>query len=217
MNPSKLLVSILIILPVTFAVAQNNGDTHDHNMIIKYTGVVANENYDALPNGCEEISSERQISVYTNKRFADGVPGAIFGMNEYEWHLEPCSRVTVTLINEDTIRHQWMIHGLPKYLYPAGMFHIEAMGGQSQTGTFIAPSENQNYLVHCDMAQHMEMGMRGQIIVGKGSGDLWSVTGITNHFYRASYLPRYIIYLCLIVAVIGYLLYSKLVPINRKG
>ena len=217
MNPCKLFVSILIILPVAFTVAQDNIETHDHHMSLESTGVTANENYDVLPNGCKDIASEREISVYANKRFAENVPGAIYGMNAYEWRLEPCTRVTVTLINEDKVRHQWMVHGLPKYLYPAGMFHIEAMGGQSQTGTFIIPSEDQNYLVHCDMAQHMEMGMRGQIIVGKGSGDLWSITGITNHFYRASYLPKYIIYLFIIVAVMGYLLYSKLVPINRKG
>jgi hypothetical protein len=82
-----------------------------------------------------------------------------------------------------------MVHGLPKYLYPAGMFHIEAMGGRSKTGTFIVPVEDKSYLVHCDMAQHMEKGLRGQLVVGNGDGDLWGVNGVSDQFLRASYLP----------------------------
>jgi hypothetical protein len=82
-----------------------------------------------------------------------------------------------------------MVHGLPRYLYPAGMFHIEAMAGQSQQGVFIVPPEDRTYLIHCDMSQHMEKGMRGQLVVGAGSGDLWAVNGISDAFYRASY-PR---------------------------
>jgi len=69
------------------------------------------------------------------------------------------------------------------------MFHIEANGGQSKTGTFIVPAENKSYLIHCDMAQHMEKGMRGQLIVGSGSGDLWGVNGVSDQFLRAAYLP----------------------------
>ena len=110
-------------------------------------------------------------------------------MSQHEVRVEPCSRVTVTFVNEDDIRHQWMVHGLPKYLYPTGMFHIEAMGGQRQTGTFIVPAESRNYLIHCDMAQHMEKGMRGQLVVGRGSGNLWGIAGISDAFYRSSYLP----------------------------
>jgi hypothetical protein len=59
------------------------------------------------------------------------------------------------------------------------------------TGTFIVPGEDQTYLVHCDMAQHMEKGMRGQLVVGEGSGDLWNVAGVSDEFYRFNYLPGY--------------------------
>ena len=61
------------------------------------------------------------------------------------------------------------------------------------------------------MSQHMEMVISGQRIVGKGSGDLWSVTGITDHLYRSSYLPQYIIFLCFFASVLGYFLLTKLV------
>ncbi len=98
--------------------------------------------------------------------------------------------MNVTFINEDEVRHQWMVHGLPKYLYPAGMFHIEASGGTSQSGTFIVPAEARTYLIHCDMAQHMEKGMRGQLVVGAGSGDLWGVPQVSDAFLRSDYWPQ---------------------------
>ena len=56
-----------------------------------------------------------------------------------------------------------MVHGLPRYLYPGGMFHLEANGGDSQTGTFIVPSDARTYLVHCDLPQHMEKGMKALV------------------------------------------------------
>jgi len=171
------------------------GQSVDHSahgghegMTLDRAGVVMNENTDVLPRGCEAISRDYEIEVRAGSRYATE-PGTIFGMSEHEWQVEPCSRIRITFINEDDVRHQWMVHGLPRYLYPAGMFHVEAMGGQRQTGTFIAPAEHANYLVHCDMAQHMEKGMRGQLVVGRGSGGLWGVTGITDAFNRADYLP----------------------------
>ncbi|MDH4109517.1 MAG: hypothetical protein OEW35_14490 [Gammaproteobacteria bacterium] len=170
------------------AVDHSAHEGHD-GMTVSRAGVVMNENTDVLPRGCDAISRDYEFEVRAGSRYASE-PGKIFGMSEYEWRVEPCSRVRVTLINEDDVRHQWMVHGLPKYLYPAGMFHVEAMGGQSQAGTFIAPAEHANYLVHCDMAQHMEKGMRGQLVVGRGAGGLWGVTGVTDAFYRAAYLPK---------------------------
>ena len=73
-----------------------------------------------------------------------------------------------------------MVHGLPRYLYPEGMFHLEANGGRQKTGTFIVPSAKKTYLVHCDVAQHMEKGMKAQLKVAGGNGDLPSVPGITG-------------------------------------
>ncbi len=145
------------------------------------------------PPTVEESGSYRvqhEFTIHAGRDYADDSPGMTFGMSEHETRVEPCSRVTVTFVNEDEVRHQWMVHGLPKYLYPAGMFHIEAMGGFQKTGIFIVPGEDRNYLIHCDIAQHMEKGMRGQLVVGNGSGDLWSVRGVSDSFLRSSYLPE---------------------------
>jgi hypothetical protein len=43
----------------------------------------------------------------------------------------------------------------------------------------ILPPGDRTYLVHCDIAQHMEKGMKAQLKVGAGSGDLPSIPGVT--------------------------------------
>lgn len=174
-------------------------DHSHHHHAMTEGGVVMNENTDELPRGCDAVSEDVAITIEAGRRYADGTPGAIFGMSEHEVRVPACSRVTVTFVNEDEVRHQWMVHGLPKYLYPAGMFHVEAMGGRTQSGTLIVPAEDRTYLIHCDLAQHMEKGMRGQLIVGSGSGDLWAVTGLTDAFYRSDYLPDGVLVLGLVV------------------
>ncbi len=181
------IIALLFLVPLE-AAAQLE-DHEKHNMAVTPTGVVMNENTDVLPRGCESISREHEITVRVGRGYANE-PGMTYGMSKHEVRVAPCSRVIVTLINEDDVRHQWMVHGLPNYLYPAGMFHLVASGGQTRTGTFIVPAEHRNYLVHCDIAQHMEKGMRAQLVVGKGSGDLWGVAHISSDFLRADYLPE---------------------------
>lgn len=197
-----LRVILLILLPGA-AFAQQT-EHSDHDLAVRKTGVVMNENRDTLPRGCVEISREHAFTIHAGREYADQLHGMTFGMSEYEVQVEPCSRVEITFVNDDEIRHQWMVHGLPKYLYPAGMFHIEAMGAQMQKGVFIVPPEDKTYLIHCDMAQHMEKGMRGQLVVGKGSGDLWSVPGISADYYRFSYLSGRTTYIAGVFALAGF-------------
>ncbi len=183
----------VLLLSTVVAYAQapgsHTGRAH-HDMTVDPTGLVMNENRDTLPQDCPEISQDYNFTVRAGREYSEDIPGMIFGMSQRELRVAPCSRIEVTFINKDDVRHQWMVHGLPKYLYPAGMFHIEATGGHARTGTLIVPGEDKTYLIHCDMAQHMEKGMRGQLVVGKGSGDLWGVAGVSDDFYRFPYLPR---------------------------
>ena len=179
------LVLVLAALPaVLFA-------QHAHHAVqADAGGIVMNANADRPPRGCDSIAGDIEFTVHAGRDYAAEQPGMIFGMSERELHVPPCSRVTVHFVNEDAVRHQWMVHGLPRYLYPGGMFHLEAMGGSRVTGTFIVPAEDRSYLVHCDMAQHMEKGMRAQLVVGRGSGDLWAVPGVSDAYRRSPYLPR---------------------------
>ena len=91
----------------------NHDHHHHHGMSDNNGGFVINENVDRLPNGCDAIRSEKSITVYASKKYATGVPGTVYGMSEYEWNVEPCSRITVTFINEDNVRHMWMFMNSP--------------------------------------------------------------------------------------------------------
>jgi plastocyanin len=207
MNPRTFfVVGVMLLLPIEiFGQEMIDRSKHSgHQMAVDPAGVVMNQNHDELPRDCSEISRDYEFTIHAGHKYAADFPGMIFGMSQYEVRVQPCSRITISFVNEDSVRHQWMVHGLPKYLYPAGMFHIEATGGYSKTGTFIVPGDDRSYLVHCDMAQHMEKGMRGQLVVGKGSGDLWGVPGVSDDFHRFNYLPGYASLLGLVVLVIAF-------------
>ena len=206
----KRVAVALLCVAVSLSAAAQNAHHEHHNMQLSPSGVVMNENKDVLPRDCESISREHEFTIHAGREYASS-PGMTFGMSEHEVHVEPCSRVTVTFVNEDDIRHQWMVHGLPKYLYPAGMFHIEASGGKTRTGTFIVPAEDRNFLIHCDIAQHMEKGMRGQLVVGKGNGDLWSVANVSDDFIRADYAPTARTAIVIAAIFCGFLLTSLLI------
>mgnify|MGYP003394108230 FL=1 len=158
-----LLIALLMFVSST--IAQTPGDqagTHQHHHhhhdqhTMDADGMVMNENTNQLPKDCDKIASEVQITVRAGRKYAQQFNGTMFGYDQREWQVPPCAKVTVTLINEDQVRHQWMIHGLPRYLYPEGMFHLEANGGAKKSGTFIVPSGAKTYLAHCDVAQHTE-------------------------------------------------------------
>ncbi len=154
----------------------DHGDGHLMDMS---GGMVMGQNTSTLPGGCDKISETREITVHAGHKYAEKFPGRMFAFDTQEFNFKPCTKLTVHFVNEDNIRHQWMMHGLPKYLYPKGMFHIEASGPSKISGTLILPPGDKTYLVHCDIAQHMEKGMKAQLKVGKGDGDLPSIPGVT--------------------------------------
>ena len=218
MKPAAFFAAcLMLLLPIAGSGQTESGQTGanqdraehsghgSHQMSVDPAGVVMNENHNVLPRDCSEISGDYALTINAGRKYANGVPGMIYGMSEHEIRVPPCSRLEITFVNEDKVRHQWMVHGLPKYLYPAGMFHLEASGGHRKTGTFIVPGDDRTYLVHCDMAQHMEKGMRGQLVVGKGSGKLWGVAGVSDEFYRHSYLPPQALLLAALVFTIAFL------------
>jgi plastocyanin len=165
----------------------DHGDGHLMNM---EGAMIMGQNKDKLPPGCSSISEERQIEVHAGHSYAKDYPGTMFGFSSHEWRVKPCAKLTVTLVNEDHIRHQWMMHGLPKFMYDKGMFHLEVTGPGKISGTLILPSEDKTYLVHCDIAQHMEKGMKGQLIVGNGSTPFPSIPGVTDLAVPDDYGPK---------------------------
>ena len=215
------ILCVFCVLAVIFnhtvqaAMQNQGGEHHHHNMILGNSGLVMNSNDSTLPQDCKKLGRDYHIKVYAGTKFAADYPGTVFGMSQHEYQVEPCSRITVTFVNEDAVRHQWMIHGLPRYLYPGGMFHLEAAGGHSQTGTFIVPGDNKTYLVHCDMAQHMEKGMKAQLKVGKGSGDLWAIPGVSSGFTQDTYLPEGTGFYLMLVSIAGLVITTLLISKRR--
>ncbi|MEW4981888.1 MAG: cupredoxin domain-containing protein [Cycloclasticus sp.] len=172
-----LIALIIMLFSMSASAAMRMGDW----------GMVMNENHEELPQGCESVAGEEDITIKAGREYAKEFPGTIFGYSQHEFSLPKCTRINVTFINEDDIRHQFMVHGLPTYLHPQGMFHMELYGRGETTGTFITPKTEQTYLAHCDVAQHMEKGMKAQVLVGGGSGNLPSIPGISGQLNRDYY------------------------------
>lgn len=162
----------------------NHGDGHLMDMA---GGMVMGNNPDTLPGGCDKVAETKEITVHAGHKYAEKFPGRMFAFDTQELQFKPCTKLTVHFINDDSVRHQWMMHGLPKYLYPKGMFHLEVSGPAKISGTLILPPGDKTYLVHCDIAQHMEKGMKAQLKVGKGDGDLPSIPNVTANIVQDDY------------------------------
>ncbi len=162
----------------------DHGDGHLMDMA---GGMVMGQNTSTLPGGCDSIAETKEITVHAGHKYAEKFPGRMFAFDTQEFNFKPCTKLTVHFINDDNVRHQWMMHGLPKYLYPKGMFHLEISGPAKISGTLILPPGDKTYLVHCDIAQHMEKGMKAQLKVGKGDGDLPSIPGVTAYVVADDY------------------------------
>ncbi len=174
-----------------------HGDHHHHGdgHIMDHEGThIMGQNFDKLPSSCSSISEDVEITVRAGRKHARKFPGTAFAFDQQEWRVKPCSRITWHFVNEDNVRHQFMMHGLPRYLYHLGMFHLENTGPRTVTGTMIVPAADETYLVHCDIAQHMEKGMKAQLVVGKGGKDIPSIPGLTpyvlNDTYHAINYPK---------------------------
>jgi uncharacterized cupredoxin-like copper-binding protein len=149
--------------------------------------MVMGQNVDTLPMSCKRITGEVDITVRAGRKYAKNFPGTVFTFDNHEWTVKPCSKVTFHFFNDDNIRHQFMIHGLPKYIYKGGMFHLEVTGPGKISGTIIVPENDQTYLAHCDISQHMEKGMKAQLVVGKGGVSMPGIPGLTPYAIPDSY------------------------------
>ncbi|WP_411726832.1 copper oxidase [Methyloglobulus sp.] len=159
---------------------------HD-NMLMDEKGMIMNANTDRLPKDCQKISGDVNITIRAGHKYAQKFNGKMYAFDNQEWDVAPCTRINITFINDDQIRHQLMIHGLPGYLYPQGMFHLELYGEGELKASLIMPAQKKTYLVHCELPQHMEKGMKAQLKVDGGDGDLPSIPGLTKPLRADSY------------------------------
>lgn len=174
----KKLYALILSAAATFSVNTQAMMEHD-GMMMDDKGMIMHANHDNLPRDCQKLAGDVDITIRAGHEHAQKFPGKMYAFDNQEWDVPPCSRVNITFINDDNIRHQLMIHGLPGYLYPQGMFHLELYGKGELKASLIMPAQIKTYLVHCELAQHMEKGMKAQLKVGGGDGDLPSIPGIS--------------------------------------
>jgi len=170
----------LVLISLLFTNVACAEVTEMGSMMMDETGMIMNANHDKLPRDCTKIAGDVNITIRAGHKHAEKFNGKMFAFDGQEWDVAPCSRINITFINDDQIRHQLMIHGLPGYIYPQGMFHLELYGQGELKASLIMPAQKKTYLVHCELAQHMEKGMKAQLKVDGGDGDLPSIPGISE-------------------------------------
>ncbi len=172
----SLFICTIIFSPISLA-----------NMVMDEKGMVMNANSDNLPKDCPQISETVNLIVHAGQKYATKFNGKMFAFDQQQWNVKPCAKINITFINDDQIRHQFMIHGLPGYLYPDGMVHLELYGEGELKASLIVPSQKKTYLVHCELAQHAEKGMKAQLKVGGGDGDLPNISAISSPIKMDAY------------------------------
>ncbi|MFZ2451316.1 MAG: copper oxidase [Methylovulum miyakonense] len=173
-------MKLILIFSLLLATHLANAEGHHHTgMVMDEKGMIMNDNPDKLPRDCTKLSETVDITIHAGQQYATKFNGKMFAFDNQEWNVKPCAKINITFINDDQIRHQLMIHGLPGYLYPDGMFHLELNGAGKLQASLIMPSQKKTYLVHCELPQHMEKGMKAQLKVDGGDGDLPSIPGIS--------------------------------------
>lgn len=153
-----------------------NGNSYERNdNKLKSGGLVTNENENKLPPGCSKISENNSIFVVVGSDMASG--GDAFSYSTKIYNFGRCERVTIEFANNNEVRHQWMLEGLPEETYPNGIFNIEADGGETIKGTFITPSKSKKLKLFSSIPQHEQKGMQGTI---KISGENEKENGFIN-------------------------------------
>ena len=174
------LLSLSVLSPAYAAMNHSRMIMDDKMMIM-------NANPDKLPQDCPKISENVDITIRAGHKHALKFAGKMFAFDQQEWNVKPCAKINITFIYDDQIRHQLMVHGLPGYLYPDGMVHLELYGEGQLQASFIVPSQKKTYLVHCELPQHAEKGMKAQLKVDGGDGDLPSIPNISAPVNADSY------------------------------
>lgn len=179
----RLLAALTLFAPAAYPITMQH-----HGMTMDEKGMIMNENTDNLPKDCPKIVGDVNLTIRAGHKHAKKFNGKMFAFDQQQWDVKGCSRINITFINDDHIRHQLMIHGLPGYLYSDGMFTMEIYGIGEKKASLIVPNDTKTYLVHCEVPQHMEKGMKAQLKVNGGDVDLPSIPGISAPIKADSYL-----------------------------
>ncbi len=98
-----------------------------------------------------------------------------FEFTPSSWEVPAGAEVTITMTNDGTLEHEWVIMNLgteataPFDEDDEGNIYWEGEvePGESETFTFTAPSEPGEYQIVCGTPTHLENGMIGTLLVNR--------------------------------------------------
>jgi len=115
----------------------------------------------AIHEQCDSPRGEPlRLTVRGGVQYAEA--GEVFGFDVETIRTRPCQEVIVTFVNEDDVRHAFMVENL------SPMFMIELRGRGERTMSFVTPDEHVTLMLHCHVRGHDRAGMLGEVIVGEG-------------------------------------------------
>jgi Cu/Ag efflux protein CusF/plastocyanin len=131
------------------------------------------ESHRIVARSCTSPKGVRRVRISEGTQAAG--PGAVYGFAPNVIHVAPCETVEIALENTDQIRHDVMIPGLDP------MFTLDFRGPGREAGHFVTPDHDVTLEFHCHVPGHEAIGMRGLIIVGKGSPGTESMVAALHH------------------------------------
>ena len=118
------------------------------------------EEHRIVATSCEQPRGFRRIEMKGGTRFARD--GEVFAFEPRVIRAERCEEVEIVLENTDAVRHALMLPGLNP------MFVLEFTGRGVKSLRFVTPDEDVTLEFHCHVPTHEQLGMLGELIVGKG-------------------------------------------------
>ncbi len=118
------------------------------------------EQHRIVARSCEQPRGFRRIEMKGGTRFAR--EGEVFAFQPREIRAGRCEEVEIVLENTDAVRHALMLPGLNP------MFALEFTGRGIKSLRFVTPDEDVTLEFHCHVPTHEQLGMLGELIVGKG-------------------------------------------------
>ena len=118
------------------------------------------EQHRIVATSCEQPRGFRRIEMKGGTRFARD--GEVFAFEPRVIRAERCEEVEIVLENTDAVRHALMLPGLNP------MFVLEFTGRGVKSLRFVTPDEDVTLEFHCHVPTHEQLGMLGELIVGKG-------------------------------------------------
>jgi Cu/Ag efflux protein CusF/uncharacterized cupredoxin-like copper-binding protein len=128
-----------------------------------------------LATSCARPRGFRRIQMKEGAQYAE--PGGVYGFAPRIIHAERCEEIEVVLENSDSVRHDVMIPGLNP------MFMLDFAGPATRTARFVTPDQDVMLDFHCHVPTHEAMGMRGQLIVGKGGAPQPETAAASGHLH----------------------------------